>query len=63
MALDAFDDQNLWVRYGIYADLRVRCIDAGIQPAILRGDGEMPLRFEDWLIEEQRLAGEQDELF
>ena len=38
------------VRYGIYANLRVQA-------------DEMPLTFEDWLIEEQRLAGEQDELF
>ena len=44
------DADPLWVRYGMYADLGVR-------------DGEMPLQFEEWLAEERRLAGEQDELF
>ncbi len=36
----------LWIQYGRYCDLQ------------LRDDG-WPLRFEDWLIEEQRLAGDQ----
>ena len=42
--------EELWRVYGNYANRRVV-------------DGEMPLRFEDWLIEEQRLAGKQQDLF
>ena len=37
---------DVWAHYGIYADLQLR-------------DGGWPLRFEDWLINEQRLAGDQ----
>ena len=40
----------LWILYGQYADRKVR-------------DDETPASFDEWLFEEQRLAGEQDELF
>ena len=45
-----YDAQQLWLLYGTYADRMTR-------------DGKMPLCFDDWLTEQRRLAGEQDELF
>ena len=48
--MDDADALALWILYGQYADRRVR-------------DGLIPATFDEWLFEEQRLAGEQDELF
>ena len=48
--MDDNSELVLWMRYGQYADRLVR-------------DDEMPLPFEEWYVEELRLAGEQDELF
>lgn len=48
---------RLWIRYGIYADRKVRDAEQD------DGTFEIPLTFEAWYVEDQRLAGEQDELF
>ena len=46
-----YDDDRLWVLYGHYADTAIALL------------GIPPLSFTEWLAEERRLAGEQDELF
>ena len=45
------DQQRLWILYGQYADNAIALL------------GIPPLSFTEWLAEERRLAGEQDELF
>ena len=50
MALEPEDVTLVWARYGVYADR-------------LAQDGKKPLPFTEWLIEQQRLAGEQQDLF
>ena len=59
MVLD-IEEALVWARYGVYADTKMR--QATTEPDYT-DTGELPLAFSEWYTEEQRLAGEQDELF